>query len=117
MKAVVRIGIVECARLRHEKVPSVADEAKWYLGPQQRDRGSIISDIWQGTAVSLADCDQIAIRAVGGWWKYNKRVDRMDRPIRYALVMSLDTKPEGIDFYTPIETALRIPTPIPIDGR
>ena len=82
-----------------EKVPNSADDANWYLGPRQRDRGSLISDLWTGAGVSLADCDQIAVRPIGGWWKYNKRADRQDRTVRYSLVMSLDTKPR-ISTYT-----------------
>ncbi len=102
-----------------EKVPNSADDANWYLGPRQRDRGSLISDLWTGAGVSLADCDQIAVRPIGGWWKNNKRADRQDRTVRYSLVMSLDTKPEDIDLYTPIELSVRTPikTPIRTDGR
>ncbi len=98
-----------------EKIPGTADQANWYIGTQQRDRGSLISDIWTGTGASLADCDQIAVRPIGGWWKYNKRKDRQDRIVRYALVMSLDTKGQDVDLYTPIEIASKtaVATPIP----
>jgi hypothetical protein len=91
------------------RVPTSADDAKWFIGPQPRDRGSLISDLWIGTAASLAACDQIAVRAVGGWWRYNKRTDRVNAPIRYALVMSLETTPEHVDFYSAIEVALDMP--------
>lgn len=49
-----------------EKIPSTPDEANWHFGPRQRDCGSLISDMWTGTSVSLADCDQIAVRPIGG---------------------------------------------------
>lgn len=100
-----------------EKVPSTADDANWYLGPQQRDRGSLISDMWTGTAASLADCDQIAVRPIGGWWKYNKRRDRQDREVRYSLVMSLETKSEDVELYTPIELAAATPIKTPVVVR
>jgi Subtilase family len=97
-----------------DPVPSSAEDAQWYLGPQQRDRGSLIADIWTGTAASLADCDKIAVRATGGWWKYNRRADRMDQPVRYALVMSLETEAENVDLYAAIATALPVPVPVPV---
>lgn len=97
-----------------ERLPTTADSDKWYLGSKQRDKGSLIADMWHGSAADLADCDQIAVRPIGGWWKYNKRRDRADRVVRYALVLSLDTPDETADLYTPIEVAISAPTPIPI---
>jgi hypothetical protein len=46
---------------------------------------------------------------VGGWWKYNPRADRKDEPVRYSLILSLQTKEAGVDLYTPIATQLSVP--------
>jgi hypothetical protein len=51
----------------------------------------------------------LAVHAVGGWWKNNRRKDRIELAIRYALIVSLRTKSEDVDIYTPIATALAIP--------
>ena len=66
--------------------------------------------------MSLVDCDQIAVRPISGWWKYNNRKDRQDREVRYRVVMLLDTKSEDVDLYTPIElaAATQIKTPIAV---
>jgi hypothetical protein len=53
---------------------------------------------------------------VGGWWKRNQRKDRLDLPVRYALLVSLKTHEQGIDLYTPIATQLRIPVATEIAG-
>ncbi|WP_447712579.1 hypothetical protein [Mycobacterium sp. C31M] len=47
--------------------------------------------------------------AAGGWWKNNRRQDRIDVPVRYSLILSLRTPEQGVDLYTPIATQLRIP--------
>lgn len=51
----------------------------------------------------------LAVHAGGGWWKNNRRKDRSDLPVRYALLVSLRTREESIDLYAPIATLLSIP--------
>lgn len=76
----------------------------WTIGPRLRDRGSIHSDIWQGTAAALAARDAIAVYPVGGWWKEKKYLARYNSDVRYALIVSLRTLTDTtVDIYTPIE--------------
>lgn len=82
----------------------------WVVGPNQRHKGSLHQDIWRGYGAELARTGgALAVYPVGGWWKYNKRVDRVDLPVRYALIVSLRTKDEDVDIYTPVATALGVP--------
>ena len=83
----------EGTRRRNDGDPS------WLIGTQGRHRGSLHSDIWRGTAADLASRGVIAVYPTGGWWKTRPRLERYDRPARYALVVSIRT-PE-------IETDLR----------
>ena len=88
----------------------------WLLGTRARHYGSLHQDDWQGTGAELAACDHIAVYPVGGWWKNNRRRDRRDLPVRYALLVSLSTSAQGADPYTPIAAQLSVPvTPVPID--
>ena len=88
----------------------------WLLGTRARHYGSLHQDDWQGTGAELAACDRIAVYPVGGWWKNNKRRDRRDLPVRYALLVSLSTSAQGADLYTPIATQLGVPiTAVPIE--
>lgn len=88
----------------------------WLLGTRARHYGSLHQDDWQGTGAELAACDRIAVYPVGGWWKNNKRRDRRDLPVRYALLVSLSTSAQGADLYTPIATQLSVPiTAVPIE--
>jgi len=82
---------------------------RWVLGKNQRNNGSLHQDIWQGSGAELASKGVLAIHPVGGWWKNNKRKDRIDRGTRYALIVSLRTAEEGVDLYTPVAVQLDVP--------
>ncbi|RJF44096.1 subtilisin family serine protease [Actinomyces sp. 2119] len=82
---------------------------RWFLGPQARHTGSLHQDEWTGTGADLAACNHVAVYPVGGWWKNNKRQDRQDLPVRYALLISLTAREQGMDLYTPVATQLQLP--------
>lgn len=84
-------------------------DRNWLVGTQGRNQGSLHSDIWTGSAADLADCGVLAVHPSGGWWKSNNRTDRVGRPVRYALLVSLETEEIETDLYTPIATKLDVP--------
>ena len=86
-----------------------SESHRWFLGERGRHLGSLHQDEWTGTGAELAHCNNVAVYPVGGWWKNNRRKDRRDLPVRYALLLSLQTKQQGVDLYTPIATQLHIP--------
>ncbi len=89
--------------------PSGGSE-RWLMGSGQQTLGSLHQDLWEGTAVELAECGVLAVHPVGGWWKNNsQRKDRIDMPVRYALIVSLRTAEQGVDLYTPIAVELEVP--------
>jgi hypothetical protein len=85
---------------------------RWLVGPKFRNLGSLHADVWRGSAAELADCGMLAVYPVGGWWKANKRSDRIGRPVSYALVVSLRTPDITTDLYTPIATQLGVPVAV-----
>jgi len=80
-------------------VGDVADD-NWDLGPI-RDKGSIHSDTWRGSAAELARRDHLAIYPIGGWWKEKPDLMRFDRDVRYSLCISIRAL-TALDIYTPI---------------
>lgn len=82
---------------------------RWLMGPKTRNGGSLHQDIWTGTGADLAQCGALAVYPVGGWWKNGGRSDRRDLPVRYALVLSLQTQAQGVDLYEPIATQISAP--------
>lgn len=82
----------------------------WVLG-QVRDRGSIHSDIWRGSAAALAERDAIGVFPVSGWWKEKPALQRWERSARYALLVSVRAPGADVDIYTAIANQLVIPIP------
>lgn len=100
----------EAAREEEGDTSASSSTDHWMVGPNQRNKGSLHQDIWEGHGAELAATGGVlAVHAVGGWWKNNKRKDRTDRPVRYSLIVSLRTKTADVDLYTPIATQLEIP--------
>jgi hypothetical protein len=86
---------------------SFKEDPGWFLGSRLRNRGSLHSDIWTGTAADLAAKDAIGVYPVGGWWKERPVHNRWGEQIRYALIVSIRVMGEGADIYTPVATFVR----------
>lgn len=103
------------SREENEGRPSTGSPSgHWVIGSQIRDRGSIHSDIWEGSAVELADSNLIAVTPVIGWWRERKRLGRSNKIGRYSLVVSITTQSQDVDIYTPVQIALETEIPIKI---
>ena len=89
-----------------------SDSSEWLLGAKLRHRGSLHSDVWQGTAADLAQKNHIAVFPLNGWWRLRKHLRQYHRRLRYALVVSIRTPAVGVDLYTPVETEIRTLVPI-----
>ena len=87
---------------------------RWLIGKNIRHRGSIHSDIWEGTAANLATSNLIGIYPAIGWWRERHHLGRWNHTIRYALIVSLSTEAETVDLYTPIMALIRTRVPISV---
>ena len=96
------------------KFESVDSTNKWQLGANSRNKGSVVSDVWVGTAAELADQNTLVIIPEGGWWKYRKHLKRGDQKARYSLIISLETENQELDIYTRIVNKIAVPTEITI---
>lgn len=94
------------------KFQSVDTTTNWHLGPNSRNKGSIVSDVWTGTAAELADQNTIVIMPEGGWWKYRRHLKRGNEKTRYSLIITLESENQEIDIYTRIQNVIFIPTTI-----
>jgi hypothetical protein len=111
-----RINKIEREELEAGQKPESTfdpDGDLWVWGAQLRSRGSLHSDVWRGNAASLAQKSHIAVFPVGGWWKDWVESENHSKPVRYALVVSLEV-PEHIDvdIYTPIANLIGVPVPV-----
>ena len=85
------------------------DASDWFLGAQTRNKGSIHSDLWVGTAADLAERGVVGIYPVSGWWKDQPKRDRSQHGARYSLVVSIETEAEDIDIWTPVAQEIGVP--------
>jgi hypothetical protein len=92
-----------------EKPRSSSDSSEWFLGEQTRNKGSVHSDVWVGTAADLAERGLIGIYPVSGWWKEQPKRDRSAMGARYALIVTLETEAENVDIWTSVAQQIGVP--------
>lgn len=91
----------------NDKGDGSSGSSRWYLGPKNRDVGSIHSDIMLNVNASdLCECGYVAVYPVIGWWRKRHYLGRSDCMQRYSLVVSLSTPSEKVDLYTAIQTEI-----------
>jgi hypothetical protein len=94
-------------------IPSQRTSSRWAVGVKKRKMETVQSDWIECTAAELADCGQIMIYPGAGWWKEQK-LNHIDNRIKYALIVSIQTKETPI--YTAVQQAIanRIRTQIQV---
>jgi hypothetical protein len=90
---------------------STGADPGWELGGTRRNRGSLHSDVWHGSAADLATRGVLAVFPVGGW-KADARKDEKPTFVRYSLVVSIETDETEVDLYTPVANQLGVPVTI-----
>ncbi len=96
----------------HPDTESPSDH--WVIG-QNRDKGSIHSDIWKGTAAELASSNLIAVFPSIGWWRERPHLKKVNNKTRYSLIISIETQEQDVDIYTPV--AIQLEQRVPIEIR
>ncbi len=84
------------------------DNRNWLIGPIQRHKGSLHSDIWRGSAADLASCDMVVVYPVTGWWKTRDKLNRYNSSASYALVVSIHAPNVEVDLYGEITSKLAV---------
>jgi len=54
---------------QEEGRPPTSDPINWTIGSRHRTRGSIHCDWWTASAAEDAECGQVAVFPVTGWWR------------------------------------------------
>jgi hypothetical protein len=83
-----------------------SNDPNWLIGTNERHKGSLHSDIWQGSASDLAERGVLAIYPVAGWWKTRKKLGRYNNRVRYALLVSIHAPDVDVDLYTPVANSI-----------
>lgn len=84
----------------------------WALGSQLRGKGgSLLHDVWQGSAADLLTMDRIAIFPRKGWWSGRQFSEdhpwhkAYERPVRYSLLVSIESN-QDVPIYQSIQNIL-----------
>ncbi|MBE0471914.1 MAG: S8 family peptidase [Methyloprofundus sp.] len=93
--------------------PNSTEDSNWYIGIDNRHRGSIHKDIWRGSAVELSERGKIAIYPASGWWKTRQSHQRFNSKARYSLIISLSVPDVDVDIYTEIASKIAAMTTTP----
>jgi hypothetical protein len=101
--------INKAAREEDERAESSNDSGRWLIGSQNRNLGSIHSDIIQGTAAEISTCNYIGVFPVIGWWRERSHLNKWNKMTRYSLIVSIETPQLEVDLYTPVAIQLKIP--------
>ena len=84
-------------------------DPSWRIGTNQRHRGSLHGDIWQGTAADLARRGAIAVYPALGWWKTRPALERYGQQSRYALVVGIRAPETAVDLHTEVANRIELP--------
>jgi len=97
----------------HGRPDTESPSDHWIIG-QNRNKGSIHSDIWVGTAADLSSSNLIAVFPSIGWWRERPHLEKVNNKTRYSLIVSIETQEQDIDIYTPVATKIEQQIPIEI---
>jgi hypothetical protein len=84
----------------------------WIIG-QQAHRGSLHSDIWDGSAANLLSMQHVAVFPMTGWLRTRPSQGRANARIKYALIVIIEAQNPSLDIYTEIANQIYLPIAVP----
>lgn len=74
----------------------------WSVKERIRSKGSIKKDFLDTNGADLSTRKYLAVYPKTGWYKSRKKLEKYDDPVRYSLIVSIETEDTEIDIYTPV---------------
>lgn len=95
--------------------PGLADPG-WQFGRGSglTSMGSVHSDVWRGSAASLASRGHIAVYPTMGWWNKRPHFGAWNKTARYSLIVTIATPEIEVDLYTPVANQIGVPIVIEV---
>ncbi len=89
------------------------NDKNWALGPKARGKcGSLVQDMWRGSAADLAEMESIAVfPRAKGWWATRKYLENRTehnshlKSVPYSLIISIETE-EDLPIYQEISALI-----------
>jgi len=98
----------EARDLEEGTTRSGGNDTEWLIGPNNRHKGSLHSDIWVGKAADLASRGTLAVFPTAGWWKTRTMHERYNKAARYSLIVSIRAPEVEVDLYSAVENQISI---------
>ena len=106
---------VNAAAILEEDAQQISTkDPDWKLGEQNRHKGSLHQDIWEGTAADLASRGFLAIYPAMGWWRTRPKQERFNLPVNYSMIVSIRTPETSVDIYNAVAQQIEVAVPIVI---
>lgn len=102
------------AREENESIETTGSGQYWTIGANNRQLGSVHSDIWTGTAADLSRSNHIAVYPTIGWWRTRSYLNCWDKKTRYSLIVTIETPEIDSDIYLAVATKIGITLPVVI---
>ncbi len=96
------------ATVERERPNTGTSDSRWLLGAKHRHRGSLHSDVWNGTAAELASRAKVAVFPTTGWWRTRHGLGCANRTARYALVVGIRAPDSSVDLYTEVANRIAV---------
>jgi hypothetical protein len=87
---------------------TTGNDPHWLVGPSNRHRGSVHTDIWRGSAADLASRGVLAVYPVSGWWKTRQKLEKYNQIANYSLIISVLAPDIDVELYTAIENQVKV---------
>lgn len=84
----------------------------WFIGPRTREKGSVQKDFITMSGADMSTRNIIAVFPKAGWYKTRAKEAKYGLPLRYSLIISIETPNVEIDLYNSVYNL--IPNPIPL---
>lgn len=94
------------------KMESGFKSEPWFIGPQTREKGSIQKDFITMSGADMSTRNLIAIFPKAGWYKSRAKEEKYGHPLRYGLIISIETPKNDVDLYVPIYNLIANPIPL-----
>ncbi len=74
----------------------------WSIKERIRSKGSVKKDFLDTNGADLSTRKYLAVYPKSGWYKSRKKLEKYHDPVRYSLIVTIETEDTEIDIFTPV---------------
>lgn len=94
------------------KLEAVSPAEPWFIGPKTREKGSVQKDFITMSGADMSTRNTIAVFPKAGWYKTRAKEGKYSLPLRYSLIISIETPKNDVNLYVPMYNLITNPIPL-----